>query len=109
MPFYLVEGTPRTDRHKELKQELIDDAFVDLRPFGQALSKSLRNARRRPDGQIAWEEEDYCSPPLAEERAAVLDEYFEVIEVKQVRRGEGWSRIQDLPPLFPDLAKESIA
>lgn len=109
MAFYLVEGIPREDRLEELKQQLADDAFVDLRPFGQALSKSLRNARRRPDGLIVWEEEDYCSPPLAEERTAVLNDYFESVTVEQVPRGEGWARIQDLPPLFPDLAKEGPA
>jgi hypothetical protein len=29
------------------------------------------------------EEEDYCSPPLAQERAAVLDTYFDDITVER--------------------------
>jgi hypothetical protein len=41
------------------------------------------------------------SPPLAEERAAVLDSYFEGIAVEPVAEGEGWWRIEALPPLFP--------
>jgi hypothetical protein len=51
-----------------------------------------------------WEEEDYCEPPLAEERAAVLDRYFEGLTVEPVIQGTGWALIQDLPPLFPDFA-----
>jgi hypothetical protein len=38
---------------------------------------------------------------LAQERAAVLDEYFEGLSVD---RGSGWQRIAELPPLFPDLS-----
>jgi hypothetical protein len=51
-----------------------------------------------------WEEEDYCEPPLAQERAAVLDRYFEELSVEPVFQGTGWALIQDLPALFPDLA-----
>ncbi len=48
---------------------------------------------------MIWEEEDYCSPPLAQERAAVLDTYFDEIKVEQVNAGEGWKRITKLPKL----------
>jgi len=50
-----------------------------------------------------WEEEDYCRPPLAQERAAVLDRYFEALAVEAVAEGTGWQRIAELPPLFPAL------
>ena len=76
MAFYLVEGDPEDGALDTLRQKLADQAFVDLRPFGPALSHSLRNARWRPDGTVVWEEEDYCSPPLAQERDAVLDDYL---------------------------------
>ncbi len=36
--------------------------FASLRPFGLALSSSLREARRLPDGRAMWEE-DYCRLP----------------------------------------------
>lgn len=104
MAFYLVSAIPRADRVDELQTRLAADEFVPLRPFGQALSGSLRNARRRADGLAVWEEEDYCSPPLAQERAAVLDHYFEELQTQQVERGEGWERIAELPSLFPALA-----
>ena len=43
-----------------------------------------------------WEEEDYCVPPLAQERAGVLDEYFTELEVQHVTKGEGWKQIDAL-------------
>jgi hypothetical protein len=36
---------------------------------------------------------------LAEERAAVLDNYFDEISVERVDAGEGWKRIEALPKL----------
>ena len=99
MAYYIVRAKPKPDRLTELHQELERNAFIDLRPFGKALTYSLNNARVQPDGTAVWEEEDYCSPPLAQERAAVLDAYFEKIKVEQVNEGEGWKRIRALPKL----------
>lgn len=99
MAHYLVRAIPKPDRLAELQQRLQASAFVGLRPFGKALTHSLNNARAEPDGTAIWEEEDYCSPPLAQERAAVLDQYFDEITVEPVNVGEGWARIADLPKL----------
>ena len=74
-----------------------------MRPFGKALTYSLREACMQPDGLAIWEEEDYCSPPLAQERAAVLDTYFDEITVEPVTPGEGWKRIKNLPKLHGNL------
>jgi hypothetical protein len=103
MAHYLVSAVPRTDRLDELRVRLTRDEFRELQPFGRALTKSLRDARIREDGLAVWEEEDYCRPPLAEERAAVLDAYFNDLEVQMVRQGTGWRQISDLPCLFPEL------
>jgi hypothetical protein len=75
-----------------------------MRPFGKGMTCSLENARVREDGYAIWEEEDYCSPPLAEERAAALDEFFDELKISSVQEGEGWEKIQQLPRLFPGLA-----
>jgi hypothetical protein len=104
MAHYLVSATPRAELVGELETRLAYDEFVLLRPFGSALSSSLRNARRRADGVAVWEEEDYCRPPLAQEREAVLDRYFDELHTERVERGEGWEKLADLPPLFPTLA-----
>ena len=106
MAFYLVEAVAKDDRLAELADRLRRDEFLDMRPFGASVSASLRGARKRPDGGVVWEEEDYCSPPLAQERAAVLDEYFEDLRVTSVDRDQGWAQISDLPPLFPEFVDE---
>jgi hypothetical protein len=99
MAHYLVRAKPKPERRAELQQQLQADAFVNLRPFGKSLTSSLNEARTQPDGTAIWEEEDYCSPPLAQERAAVLDKYFDEIHVEQVNAGDGWKRIKTLPKL----------
>jgi hypothetical protein len=99
MAYYLVRAKPKAERLGELQDRLQKDLFIGLRPFGEALTYSLKQARAQSDGIAIWEEEDYCSPPLAEERAAVLDNYFDEINVEQVNAGEGWARIEALPRL----------
>jgi hypothetical protein len=103
MAFYLVTASPRKDLLEELQARLARNDFVGLQPFGRALSSSLRRARRLPNGQAIWEEEDYCRPPLAEERAAVLDRYFEALSTEEIVEGTGWALIGALPPVFPEL------
>ncbi len=99
MAYYLVRAKVKSERLAELHQRLGESAFMNLRPFGKALTESLNNARVQPDGAAIWEEEDCCSPPLAQERAAVLDTYFDEIKVEQVDAGAGWKRIKNLPKL----------
>jgi hypothetical protein len=89
--------------YEKLEYDASRKASYRGKPFGRALTHALRNARIRSDGVAVWEEEDYCSPPLAEERAAVLDAYFGDFRVQTVSEGEGWERIEDLPRLFPEL------
>jgi hypothetical protein len=107
MAHYLVTAKPKSDLMKELLGNLRNDKYASMRPFGKALSYSLRNARLREDGHATWEEEDYCSPPLAEERAAALNEFFEELRVAPVRAGAGWQEINQLQLLFPELAGKS--
>ena len=103
MAHYLVSARAKGERLDELRDQLQQRAFIGLKPFGHSLTKGLEGARVVADGRIVWEEEDYCSPPLAMERAAVLDAYFDEIEVESLARGEGWRRIEDLPYLFPGV------
>ena len=103
MAYYLVRANLREGMKEELCEKLENNEFRSLRPFGEALTYSLTHARVDPDnGEVIWEEEDYCSPPLAEEREAVLDDYFENITVERVMQGAGWDRIRDLPLLWEE-------
>lgn len=103
MAYYLVRAEAKPERLAELEGLLAQQAFVRMRPFGKALTAGLCGARIAADGLAVWEEEDYCSPPLAMEREAVLDTYFDNIHVEAVKVGEGWRRVQALPRLFPSL------
>jgi hypothetical protein len=105
MAHYLVTASPREELLAELSARLERDEFVTLRPFGPALTASLRRARRLPNGKAMWEEEDYCRPPLAQEREAVLDRYFDQISVESVVEGTGWALIAAFPAMFPELTR----
>ena len=105
MAYYLVSAQAKEEWLDDLRDRLQQRAFIDLKPFGGSLTKGLEGARLNENNRVVWEEEDYCSPPLAMERAAVLDAYFDDIQVEQMERGEGWRQIEGLPRLFPELAQ----
>jgi hypothetical protein len=105
MAHYLVTAKPKPQRLSDLLANLRKNAYASLRPFGTTLTYSLQNARLREDGYATWEEEDYCSPPLAQERAAALDEFFDELDVRRVQEGTGWKKIETLPRLFPELER----
>jgi hypothetical protein len=101
MAYYLVRARPKPDRLTALRARLDRSEFRGMRPFGGSLTRGLEGARLDPvTGEAVWEEEDYCSPPLAMERAAVLDQYFDDLRVETVREGQGWKRLDGLPSLW---------
>ena len=102
MAYYLVTAKPIQTKMDALRRWLDSGEIRVMRPFGQALQMGLDNARWQADGVAIWEEEDYCVPPLAQERAAVLDEYFTELEVKHVSKGEGWKHIEPLKKIWGD-------
>jgi hypothetical protein len=96
MAFYLVKARPRMDLLESLHEELSSGKISRMRPFGKSLQYSLENARIDTRDFALWIEEDYCSPPLAMEREAVLDQYFDDITVEKVKsEKEAWNRIND--------------
>ena len=98
MAFYLVRAKPKKERLEILKEELNSGKISRMRPFGKALQYSLENARIDDENRdyALWIEEDYCSPPLAMEREAVLDRYFNDISVERVEsEEEAWNSIND--------------
>lgn len=110
MAHYLVRAQPDHERLPDLREKLQSGDVERLSPFGAELDDALRRARLDPkDGSAVWEEEDYCSPPLKEERAAVLNEYFDDITTEEVPAEEGWERIEDLPSLWWNPAGDDDA
>ncbi|MER3455670.1 MAG: hypothetical protein C4303_03135 [candidate division GAL15 bacterium] len=101
MAYYLVRAKPRRDLLGELHRRLAGGEFLGLQPFGRALTTALLGARLDPaTGEAVWVEEDSCSPPLAMEREAVVDRYFDQLRTEPVARGAGWARIAHLPGLW---------
>jgi len=107
MARYLVRAAPIEDRLPALKRWIEGGEISQLRPFGNTLQHSLENARMTADGEAVWEEEDYCRPPLNQERRAVLDRHFNDIRVERVDEGEGWARIEALPGLWETIGAAS--
>jgi hypothetical protein len=102
MAYYLVQAKLVGELASELRQILDSGEIQVMRPFGRALQYLLENARLQKNGVAIWEEEDYCVPPLAQERAAILDNYFEELSVERVEQGKGWKQIEHLPGLWEE-------
>jgi len=98
--YYLVKARAVKDKFYELEEKLFSGHISSLRPFGRAMDLSLRNAKYDLDGYLVWEEEDYCSPPLAMERQMVLDHYFYDLSIVRVNEGEGWNQISHFPNVW---------
>jgi hypothetical protein len=110
MAYYLVKARYHPDLLPELQKRLDSGEIRVMDPFGQALQYGLDNARLDPqdEGTAVWEEEDYCRPPLAQERAAVLDTYFTDLTVERVQEGKGWEQIESLPKLWKSRVGSAI-
>ncbi|MBZ0300130.1 MAG: hypothetical protein K8J31_10330 [Anaerolineae bacterium] len=99
MAHYLVKAKPPADL-AGLRARLDSGGIGQMQPFGSELQRCLLNARLDADGWAVWEENCYCSPPLKQERAAVLDHYFSDLSTEALQAGQGWARIGHLPPLW---------
>jgi hypothetical protein len=105
-----VRARPNQHRLPELRERLDSGEIEAMEPFGRAMTKALEKARFDPEtDEAVWIEEDYCSPPLAMERAEVLDDYFEGITIVEndVDEAAGWQRIDDLPGLWEQVLEEA--
>ncbi len=101
MAHYLVKARPPANLDA-LRRQLDSGEISVMQPFGGEVQQCLLNARLDPDGWAVWEENCYCSPPLKQERAAVLDQYFADLTTETIRKGEGWAQIESLPSLWGD-------
>ena len=107
MAYYLVKAKAHDNLLSELRSRLDSGEIKQMSPFGKALQYSLENARLDPGGWAVWEEEDYCNPPLAQERAAVLDTYFtELTIVESVQQGDGWAQIISLSKFWEEKQED---
>ena len=109
MAHRFVRARPVEEKLSDLRDRLDSGEVAEMNPFGEAMTSALDDARFDPEtGEAVWIEEDYCTPPLAMEREAVLDDYFEGLTVveEDVDEREGWARIEDLPSLWESVAAD---
>lgn len=105
-----VRAPPKQPRLAELRERLDSGEIEEMEPFGRAMTRALEQARVDPEtGEAVWIEEDYCSPPLAMERAEVLDDYFEEITIVEddIDETAGWQQIDGLPGLWEQVLDEA--
>lgn len=110
MAYRFVRARPYSERLVELRERLESGDIERMDPFGRAMTTALKNARFDPDtGEAVWVEEDYCTPPLAMEREAILDDYFADLTVvdDNVDEAAGWQRIEDLPLLWTQVPTDA--
>jgi hypothetical protein len=102
MTIYLVKAKPKKNLMKDLHTQLETGQILQMKPFGKALHHGLQNAKiDNNEGYSYWVEEDYCSPPLAMEREAILEQYFDDISVEKGDEAQrGWERIRGKPLLW---------
>ena len=69
---------------------LADGTIASQKPDGAEIVAALGRAVVRPDGRVQWSELCYCDPPLAHERATVLDHYFNDVETEAIAAREAY-------------------
>lgn len=97
---YLVKGTPRPGKLVKLRRKLELGDIGLMRGFGESLEFGLKNAKLSEDGGVLWEQTSDSTPPLSQERRAILSEFFREITTEEVAQGKGWERIGSLQPLW---------
>ena len=78
----------------ELRRKLDDGTIAAQQPDGQEMVDSLHRAVVTHSGEVMWSELCYCEPPLAHERATILDHYFDDLTTEAI---EGYQQFQGRP------------
>ncbi len=102
---YRVTARFRTDTAAELRRRLDDGSIAAQQPDGQELVDSLQRAVMTDSGDVTWSEMCFCDPPLAHERATVLDQYFDAVTSEPIEDYEqhgGRSFMEHLQTLLVD-------
>jgi hypothetical protein len=81
---YHVQARFRADTAAKFLTKLTDGTIGNQRPDGAELVASMERAVVNEQGRAEWSELCYCEPPLAHERATVLDLHFEDIRTEPI-------------------------
>ncbi len=79
--FYDVKAQLNTSTATVLLRKLTDGTIANQRPDGMEMKRALAAAVITPAGEVRFNIGCYCSTPLAHERATVLDEHFDNLQI----------------------------
>lgn len=79
---YHVRARLRPGTEAALLARLTDGSVAAQRPDGREIAAAMQRAAVDAEGWVRWTETCYCDPPLAHERATVLDDHFEAMVVE---------------------------
>ena len=85
---YRVTARFKLDTAVELQRRLDGGSIAAQQPDGQEIVDSLHRAVMTRAGDVQWSEMCFCNPPLAHERATVLDRYFDGVTTEPVEDHE---------------------
>jgi len=91
---YRVRARLRPGTEEGLLRRLTDGSVERQKPDGEEIVESMQRAVVTDAGEVVWTETCYCDPPLAHERATVLDHHFDSIETEATG---GYERHQGKP------------
>jgi len=81
---YKVQARFDKSKAKEFYKKLTDGSIQKQQPDGPSIIEGMNRAVIDDSGLVIWSELCYCSPPLAHERATILDHYFSEIETEPI-------------------------
>lgn len=85
---YRVTARFRADTAADLQRRLADGSIAAQLPDGQEIVDSLHRAVVTSSGDVQWSEMCFCDPPLAHERATILDHYFDGVAADPIEAYE---------------------
>ena len=87
---YRVTAQFKPATAEALRRQLDDGSIAAQQPDGQEMVDSLHRAVLRDNDEVVWSEQCYCTPPLAHERATILDRYFDVLATEAIEDYEAY-------------------
>ena len=88
---YRVTARFKAETTEELRRRLDDGSIASQQPDGQEIVASLYRAVLTSTDTVQWSEMCFCDPPLAHERATVLNRYFEDINTEPIEDYERYT------------------
>ncbi len=81
---YHVTARFRDNTAADFLTKLTDGSVGNQRPDGPEMVAAMKRAVVSNEGQVEWSEMCFCEPPLAHERATVLDLNFDDIVTEPI-------------------------